>query len=80
MNLEAIAGSALVVFIIKEVWETIKGNNKKHTDAILQLTLSITELKVRIDMLIKVAEDIPELKKDVDYAHKKIRDLSEKLP
>ena len=79
MNIESLAGSALVIFIIKEVWESIKGANKKNTEAIQQLTLSITELKVRIDMLIKLAEDIPEIKRDLDHAHKKIRDLGEKL-
>lgn len=82
MDGEKISWAILGVFAIKELWQTIKSDKKEakellkeNTSATNQNTIAIVKLQVQLEQIIKVTESIPEIKNDLDHAHRMIREL-----
>jgi hypothetical protein len=77
-------------FLIREVWDYIKGqkektkNNidnsiEKNTEAISTLSISIVELKLRIDHLADKLQPVPKMAQDINEAHNKIREINNRV-
>lgn len=67
------------LFLVKELFQWMKGSTKEHMQLMQQNTLAIVELKVRIEYLSKQLDLLPKLAKDVDQAHKAIREMQSDL-
>lgn len=77
-------------FLVKEVWDYVKGKHskekdaidkviEKNTDAIASLSISIVELKLRIDHLSDKLAPVTKMHQDINEAHNKIREVSTRL-
>lgn len=70
----------LMVAFLKSTWVDLKVSNKKQTEAVIGLTLSIQKLEIKVEYLSDLLNIIPKLKSDVDHAHSKIRELDGRRP
>jgi len=82
MDSEKISWAVLGVFALKELWQTFKSDKKEakellkdNTQATHQNTLAIVKLQVQLEQILKATESIPEIKNDLDHAHRMIRDM-----
>lgn len=74
--------TAIVVFILKVLWDMIVNKYKKNNETITALTqamndlrLAVTELKVEIKWLREATSEIPGIKSDLNHLGKKVRDM-----
>ena len=64
---------AFAVWAIKEVYSTMKGDTRRNTEATMQNTLAVIDLRLRMEAMTKALEELPRIKKDIDEAHRMIR-------
>lgn len=72
---EHIAWAAVGVWALKELYAVFKDDKRKNTDALMQNTLAVVELRVELRYLKALLDEVPKLRKDVDAAHARLRDL-----
>lgn len=54
-------------------------SSRRTVDALQENTYAIIKLNMHIDEIFKKLEDLPEMRKDINEAHAKVRELSVKL-
>lgn len=64
---------AFAVWAAKEVYSAMRSETKKNTEATLQNTMVILELKGELKRMNELLAEVPRLRKDVDAAHNMIR-------
>jgi hypothetical protein len=74
---------ALGGYLVKWAFEKISKQNedtlKENTEATVSLTHSVIKLEVKMDLLLKAVEKIPELEKDVARMGASMRELRGKI-
>jgi hypothetical protein len=65
-----------LLYLLNNFIQDRRKKSDKESDAIDQLKLAVVELKVEVKGLRETLQDLPKIKRDVDAAHEKIRDLS----
>lgn len=78
--LESGPGATIVLAVLwlgrEIIGKRIKKNEEKTNDlekTIRENTLAVTELRVEIRHLLDAVKELPEMRKDIDQAHMKIR-------
>lgn len=66
---------ALCLFILKEIFNWAKDAETKLKDAMIQNTLAVHRLTVKLEFIEKRLESVPEIRKDLDGLGEKVRSL-----
>jgi hypothetical protein len=69
----AIGGFA--VWAAKTIFSDKSKALDKNTDAVMTLTSAVTELRTEMKYHKEALQEIPKLRKDIDAAHNKLREL-----
>lgn len=69
-------GSALVIFLIKDIYFGMKDKNKDLVSSMQQLHMAITKLTVQMEYLEKKIEMIPLLQQEIDILQRRVMDFS----
>lgn len=74
------------VWVFREFWQMYQKNNSamdqslsKHTDEMTKLGLSMARLEIKIENLEKLVESVPEMQKDLNAFHAKLRQGAKSL-
>ena len=81
MMTESLTLGAIFLIVIKEVAsfirDTFSSQQKQNTQAMQENTLAIVELKVELKFIQRALEKLPEIEKDINVAHQKIRAIEQ---
>ena len=67
---------ALGIFLIREIWEFLKGDHSKLVVAVTELTGQVQKLRTQMVYVEKAIFQLEKLKPDLDVAHERLRHLS----
>lgn len=65
----------IMSWFFKDFWHNRKGQIEKHEKALLENTMAIVKLQVKIENLTDALILIPKMKADIDWAHEKLRSI-----
>jgi hypothetical protein len=72
--MEHLPWAAFGLWVLKEFYSAWKDDRRRNTDALMQNSQALFELKLEIKNIRIALEEIPRLKKDIDAAHNKFRE------
>lgn len=58
LNLQHINSAAILLFVLKEVWKSIKGKDQQHDLALTQNTLALVELREQMKYFVFQFNDL----------------------
>jgi hypothetical protein len=79
MNIEGLTLGAVVLLVLKEVAGLFVDKHKDNTKALENATHAIIKLQTELEFIHKFLERVPEIEKDLNEAHKKLREIKTKL-
>lgn len=79
MNIEGLTFGAVVLVLIKEVFNMLSDKRRDNTRALEENTHAVIKLKAELEYVHKALSEIPELRRDIDGAHRKLRGLEAKM-
>lgn len=65
--------AAFAVWAAKQIYEMLRSDTVKNTEATRINTLALTKLETKIEHFSKLLDSIPKMQQDIDSAHKLIR-------
>lgn len=75
--------TGILIFIVKMIWDMAFNKYKrqdismeKNAQAIHELSLAVTELKVEIKWFREMVEELPEIKKDIANIHARLHQMN----
>ena len=71
--------AALGIFLLREVWDFLKGDRSKLTVAVAELTGHVQKLRTQMVYVEKGLHLLEKLKPDLDVAHERLRHLQRDL-
>lgn len=70
------AGFAIAGFVISKALDFMLDDRKNQKDKVMENTTAVRELTIEIKHIKIALELMPSLKRDIDMAHEKIRDIN----
>lgn len=74
-----VATSAIVIFVVKEIYSFLSNKNQKLEESIRELTSTIMQLENNLEFVSKSLEELPKMRADISEAHSRIAKIHEKL-
>lgn len=79
MNIEGFTLGAVLLMLLKEVFNSFSDKRRDNTKALEENTHAVIKLKAELEFVHKALSEIPELRRDIDGAHRKLRGLEAKM-
>lgn len=71
MDLNQLNSAAILLFVLKEIWNSVKGKNKDHDLALTQNTLALVELREQMKYFVFQFNELNQRVKILEDKHDK---------
>lgn len=76
MQIEGLTLGAVLLILVKEIASSFSDSRKKNTQALEANTHAVIKLETKIEHIMKRLDDLPEMQKDINALHEKVRNLN----